>query len=184
MALVTLVVLLAIPVVEIWAAIAVGGLIGGFATVVLLICLSCVGVWTLKRQGIASWKAVVDDLNQGHSPGDKMLDGVIAMLGALLLVIPGFVTAAIGGLLLLPPVRALLRPLILVWMTKRAASAIGRSRMSGVFITNGVDQRGRAYQSTSTFGDVIDSEGWDVEPTSTNGHSLLPGDTRNPRDAH
>ncbi|MGB6058083.1 MAG: FxsA family protein [Microthrixaceae bacterium] len=184
MALTVLVILLAIPVVEIWAALAVAGQVGGFATVLLLMGLSLAGVWMLKRQGVASWRAVAEELTQGRSPGNKMLDGVIAMLGALLLVIPGFVTAAIGVLLLLPPVRAVLRPLVLVWMTKRAAQAASRSRISGVFMTSGVDGYGRVHNRTRTFGDVIDSEGWDVEPEVGHRQPLLPGPTNNSRDSH
>ncbi|MGB3411631.1 MAG: FxsA family protein [Microthrixaceae bacterium] len=184
MALTVLVIFLAIPVVEIWAAFAVAGQVGGFATVLLLMALSFTGVWMLKHQGVASWRAVAEELTQGRSPGTKMLDGVIAMLGALLLVIPGFVTAAFGVLLLLPPVRSVLRPLMLAWMTKRAAQAAGRSRVSGVFMTSGVDGYGRVHSRTTTFGDVIDSEGWDVDSEATSPQPLLPGSTDTSRDAH
>lgn len=182
MALTTLLVLVAIPVVEIWAALSVAGQIGGFLTALLIVALSCAGVWMLKEQGIASWRAVSKELAAGRSPGVQMLDGVLAMLGALLLVVPGFVTATVGILLLLPPVRAVVRPVVLTWMTKRAATAASRSRVSGIFMSSRVDQNGQVHNQTTTFGDVIDAEGWDVDPADFGPQPILPGPNSSSRD--
>ncbi len=182
MALIALLVLLVIPVIEIWAAFAVAGQIGGFLTVLALIGLSVLGVWTLKLQGVASWRTVSKELAEGRSPGTPMLDGLIAMIGAFLLVIPGFVTALAGGLLLLPPVRSLLRPLILAWMTKRIAAASSRSRFGGMIVTSRVDGHGNVHSQAATVGDVIDSEGWDLAPSDFGSNEILPGPSGSSRD--
>lgn len=175
MFLVLLALFLALPFIEIWAAIAVAGQIGGLLTFVLLVAMSALGVVLLKREGATVWRRANAEMSAGRVPTSALLDGVLVLVGGTLLVVPGFVTGVVGLLLLLPPVRSLLRPALLAWMTARAAKAVRGGRMRGVFVNTGVGADGRVYQQTSTFGDVIDSDGWDVTPGSgPDASSTLP----------
>ena len=157
---------LVLPFVEIWAALAVASWIGGLPTFLLLVAMSASGVWVLRRQGASVWRRANAEMAAGRTPTGPLLDGVLVLLGGSLLVVPGFVTGVVGVVLLLPPVRALLRPLMLAWMTRRAARAARSGRLRGVFVNTGVGADGRVYQRSTTFGDVIDSDGWDVTPGS------------------
>lgn len=156
--------LLVLPFIEIWAVFAVAGQIGGLLTLLLLVGMSALGVVLLKREGATVWRRANAEIVAGRPPTGPLLDGVMVLLGGLLLVVPGFVTGVFGLLLLLPPVRALLRPALLAWMTARATRAAKSGRMRGVFVNTGVGADGRVYQRTTSFGEVIDSEGWDVTP--------------------
>ena len=156
--------LLVFPFIELWVALAVAGQIGGLLTLVMLIAMSALGVWVLKRQGASVWRKANAEMAAGRPPTTQLLDGALVLVGGSLLVIPGFITGILGLVLLLPPVRALLRPAMLAWLASRAAKAARSGRMRGVFVNTGVGADGRMYQRTATFGDVIDSDGWDVTP--------------------
>jgi UPF0716 protein FxsA len=176
---------LVLPFVEIWAALAVASWIGGLPTFLLLVAMSASGVWVLRRQGASVWRRANAEMAAGRTPTGPLLDGVLVLLGGTLLVVPGFVTGVVGIVLLLPPVRALLRPLMLAWMTRRAARAARSGRLRGVFVNTGVGADGRVYQRSTTFGDVIDSDGWDVTPGSgPSAGSTLPPSTLPPTSVH
>jgi UPF0716 protein FxsA len=101
--------LLAIPIVEIAVMVQVADWIGTGQMLALLISVSVVGVWIVKRQGVGVLRRIRAELDAGRIPGAHLVDGGLVLLAGMLLVIPGFVTDTIGLLLLLPPVRALVR---------------------------------------------------------------------------
>lgn len=47
-------------------------------------------------------------MSERRAPGPRAVDGLLAFLGAVLLVVPGFLTDVLGAVLLLPPTRALI----------------------------------------------------------------------------
>ena len=101
--------LLCLPFVEIYLAIQVAHQIGGLATIALLVALSASGPWLVKRQGLGVWRRARRRAEAGEIPGREATDGVLLLIAGVLLTVPGFLTAALGLLLLLPPVRALVR---------------------------------------------------------------------------
>src|SRR5262249_26093199 len=107
--------LLAIPIVEIAVMVQVADWIGTGQMLALLISISVVGVWIVKRQGIGVLRRIRAELDAGRIPGAHLVDGGLVLLAGMLLVIPGFVTDSLGILLLLPPVRALVRG----WLRRR-----------------------------------------------------------------
>jgi len=154
---------LVFPFIELWVATAVAGQVGGLATVLLLVGMSASGVWVLKHRGASVWRTANAELAAGRMPTKQLLDGALVFAGGMLLVIPGFITGVLGAVVLLPPVRALLRPAMLAWMTSRATRAATSGRMRGVFVNTDVGADGRIRQTTTTFGEVVDAEGWDVD---------------------
>ncbi len=103
------VLLIAIPIIEIAVAIWVASAVGWLNTIGLLILLSIIGIWVVKRQGLGIMTTLSEGAQRREVPTKKLVDRFLMVLGGVLLVMPGFVTAAIGLLLFLPPVRALIR---------------------------------------------------------------------------
>jgi UPF0716 protein FxsA len=104
-----------IPLVEIYVAVQVGHAVGALDTIGLLIVISIVGAWIARREGFAVIQRVRQRVDQREVPGRELVDGLLILVGGLLLMVPGFVTDGIGLLLLLPPVRAGVR----AWLTRR-----------------------------------------------------------------
>jgi UPF0716 protein FxsA len=102
-------VFIVLPLVEIYVAIQVGHVIGAWNTIGLLLVFSLCGAWLAKRQGFAVIERMRRRLEQNELPGKEIIDGVLVFAAGILMVIPGFVTDAFGLLLLLPPVRTLVR---------------------------------------------------------------------------
>jgi UPF0716 protein FxsA len=104
-----LVLLIAVPLVEIAVMIQVDQWIGALNTIGLLLVVSIGGVFLVKHQGVGVFRRIRGALDAGRVPGPELLDAALLLVAGLLLVIPGFVTDFFGLLLLLPPVRALVR---------------------------------------------------------------------------
>jgi UPF0716 protein FxsA len=113
-------VLLLVPIVEVFAFIGVGLAIGWLLASALLIGTSLPGVPLLRIQGRAALQRVSSALSEHRPPGGAALDGALGFLGCILLVAPGFVTDVLGALLLFPPTRALLRR----WISRRYARRV------------------------------------------------------------
>ena len=94
---------------ELFVVIDVAGAIGVGATILLLILSWPLGAWALKAQGRAAWRRLSAAVAAGRPPGREVLDGVLVLLGGLLLIVPGFISDVLGALALLPPTRALMR---------------------------------------------------------------------------
>jgi UPF0716 protein FxsA len=98
-----------IGVVEISVFVQVGQWIGFLNTVGLLLVVSLLGVWLVKRQGLGVMARIRNQRSAGRIPTTEAFDGALILVAGVLLVIPGFVTDAFGLLLLFPPIRAVVR---------------------------------------------------------------------------
>lgn len=129
--------LLAIPIVELYVIVQVAQEIGVLTAVGALIGISVAGAWLLKQQGVATWRRLQASMARGEIPTKEVTDGALILLGGALLLTPGFVTDAVGLLLLLPPTRA--------WIKGAARRSLGRmaKRRAGVAWTAG----GRVYDT-------------------------------------
>lgn len=114
-------------IVEVAALVAVGSAIGVLWTVLLLLAGSAIGLVLVRSQG----KRVMEGLRSAsrgeRSPGGAVADGVLFAIGSVAMFVPGLVTTVFGILLLLPPTRWALRPLVLLaaarWMPSVATTA-------------------------------------------------------------
>lgn len=93
---------------ELWILLQVGSLIGGWATVGLVMLTGFIGITLLRRQGFQLLMQVQQRMQQGEMPAQEMLEGVCLLFGGLMLLTPGFLTDTLGFLLLLPPSRRVL----------------------------------------------------------------------------
>jgi UPF0716 protein FxsA len=101
--------LLVVPVIELWIILQVSKGLGLGTTLVLLVLISVAGAWLLKQQGVQTWRRLRTTLSRGQIPADEVTDGALILLGGALLMTPGFATDATGLLLLLPPSRAVVK---------------------------------------------------------------------------
>ena len=77
-------------------------------TIFLVMLTAVIGVWLLKRQGVATLTRGMVRLNRGEIPGTEMAEGILLGIAGALLITPGFLTDTVGFLLLFPPTRLLL----------------------------------------------------------------------------
>ena len=127
---VLLVLFIAVPIVELAVILQVGGLIGFWPTVGLLVADSILGSVLMRTQGRAAWRSFNAAIASGRPPAREVLDGVLVIFGGALLLTPGFVTDVAGLLFLLPPTRAVLRRLLVQRFAHRmvVAAASGATR--------------------------------------------------------
>lgn len=96
-----------LAVAELWVIIKVGNHIGALTTLVLIIMLSVVGLNIARAQGIGMLHDMQNKMRNGLDAKKTVPEGMMLMLAAVLLIIPGFITGIAGLLLLIPPVRRL-----------------------------------------------------------------------------
>jgi UPF0716 protein FxsA len=101
------------PLIELFVIIKVGSAIGALDTIALLIAVSVIGAWVVKRQGIQVVRRMQKQLEARQMPTRELIDGALVLFAGVLLIAPGFVSDVLGILLLLPPVRALVRGVVM-----------------------------------------------------------------------
>ncbi len=142
----SLVLLVLWPVAELVVFIKVAEAIGLLDAFLLLIAAVPLGIWALRSQSRSAWRRLSTAVAERRTPTKEVLDGTLVLIGGCLLIVPGFITDALGVLLLFPPTRGLTR-----WIALRAIESrlmIGVVRFS---------TRGRRP-------DDVDSTATDVRP--------------------
>jgi UPF0716 protein FxsA len=138
--------LIGLPVVEVFVFVEVGLAVGWLLATVLLIGISLLGVPLLRVQGRFALERVSLAVSERRPPGRAAIDGALGLLGGMLLVVPGFVTDALGVLLMFPPTRALWRR----WISRRyARRVIGFAAMAGRFASGDRGARPADVESTA-----------------------------------
>jgi UPF0716 protein FxsA len=105
-------VLILVPIAELYVIIQVGEAIGVWPTLLLLLLDAIVGSWLLKHEGRAAWRRFNQALAEKRIPAAEVADGFLVILGGALLIAPGFITDIFGILFLIPPTRALARKVL------------------------------------------------------------------------
>ncbi len=114
MALIILLLFITVPIAEIGLFIQVGGWLGLWPTLGVVILTAVIGTALLRHQGLGALRRVQESLAENRLPVTEMFDGLCLLLAGALLLTPGFLTDALGFTLFIPPLRA------------GAARAIGR----------------------------------------------------------
>lgn len=96
-------------VVEIIALVALGSTIGLGWTLLVLLAGSVVGLWLARREGVRAAQALADAISNRRVPTAELTDGLLIAGSGVLLFVPGIVTDVAGLLLLIPPVRGIVR---------------------------------------------------------------------------
>lgn len=101
--------------------------VGVLWTLALLMGVSVVGAALAKRVGLEVWRRFRATLAAGDVPTGEVFDGVLVLMAAALLVVPGFITDILGLALLFPPVRSLVKWLFWRRMRRRLIEVTERS---------------------------------------------------------
>lgn len=118
MAWIVLLALIALPVLEITLFIATVQSIGFLATLFLVVAAGMLGVFLLRIQGISTAFRIRAQMERGEVPVAAAFDSLCLGLAGILFVIPGFCSDILAIALLLPPVRALLRRMVVSRMSR------------------------------------------------------------------
>ncbi len=100
---------LVVPVVELYIFVQVAGAIGFASTLFWIVAVSIIGAWLVKREGMGALRRANEKVTRGEMPTDELVNGILILFGGALMLTPGFLTDAMGLLLVFPPSRALLR---------------------------------------------------------------------------
>ncbi|HYO86524.1 MAG TPA: FxsA family protein [Dermatophilaceae bacterium] len=119
------IVLLISPIAEIAVIVGVGRVIGSWQTLALLVVVSTIGAWLVRREGSSAWRALRVSLQTGRMPGRELTDAALILVGGTLLLTPGFLTDLVGFALIAPPTRPLARRWLQVIVERRLAQRAG-----------------------------------------------------------
>ena len=102
-----LLLLISIPLIEIYLFIKVGSYLGAFNTISLILITAIIGVIYARYEGFNTLKSGMSQLIKNQLPIYEIVSGAALAFAALLLILPGFATDVLGFLLIFPPTRKL-----------------------------------------------------------------------------
>ncbi|KJY86422.1 exclusion suppressor FxsA [Vibrio neptunius] len=117
-----------VPIIEIGLFISVGGYIGLWPTIALVLITAFVGASLVRSQGLQTLMSVQNRLQQGELPAQQIVEGVMLAVSGVLLLTPGFMTDALGMLVLLPAPRAAMAKFL---MSKMTVQSVGGGFQGG-----------------------------------------------------
>ena len=99
---------IAVPLIEIGLFIQVGGAIGLWPTLLVVLLTAVAGTWLVRSQGLQTIQNLQGSFQNMRNPTEPLVHGAMILLAGALLLTPGFFTDAIGFILLFPPFRLLI----------------------------------------------------------------------------
>ena len=103
-----IILILGIPLVEIYLFIEIGSQIGALNTVLLILVTAIAGIWYARYEGFNTLKSGMSQLVKNEMPLYEIVSGAAIAFAALLLILPGFATDIIGILLIFPVTRKII----------------------------------------------------------------------------
>ena len=97
-----LLLIILIPIIEIYLFIEIGGQIGAFNTISLILVTAFVGVLYARFEGLNTFRSGMSQILKNEVPVYELLSGAALAFAAILLIIPGFATDLIGLLIIFP----------------------------------------------------------------------------------
>ncbi len=108
-----------VPLLELAILIKLGSVIGVWETVWIVVATAVVGASLARRQGVAVLMSIQNDLNAGRMPSQSLMDGLMILVGGIVLLTPGLLTDIAGFFLLVPQTRKLIKLFIQKRIEKR-----------------------------------------------------------------
>ena len=103
-----LILIIGIPIIEIYLFIKIGSQIGAFNTILLIIITAVIGVLYVRYEGFNTLKSGISQLVKNELPVYEIISGATLAFAAFLLILPGFATDLLGILLVIPITRKLI----------------------------------------------------------------------------
>jgi UPF0716 protein FxsA len=158
MALVLLAAFIVVPVIEIALFIEIGGWIGLWPTIGVVIMTAFAGTTLLRLQGLAVLQRVQESVARNEIPVEEVFTGLCLLVAGALLLTPGFFTDALGFLMFVPSFREIARMGVWRWLAQR-----GHVSMSGGPGPSGAHP---GYPGAGPDGPVIEGDYEEVDPRS------------------
>lgn len=108
-----------IPLIEVGLFVLSCKYIGVLPTLIIVLVTGFFGARLAKKEGLEVWRQAQNQLRMRRIPGDELLEGLLVFAGALLLIIPGYLTDVIGLILLIPFIRKRLVKRVRRWLKTR-----------------------------------------------------------------
>ncbi len=126
-----LILFIGVPLIEIAILVKLGTLIGFWPTIFIVIGTGIIGASIAKAQGFAVWRRIQNELQSGNVPAGEMIDGVLILIGGILLLTPGLLTDLSGFLLLIPLSRSWFKQ----WLGKKFRGMARRGETKIIYFT-------------------------------------------------
>ncbi|EKO3419065.1 membrane protein FxsA [Vibrio fluvialis] len=141
-----LILFIAVPVIEIGLFIQVGGVLGLWPTIALVLITAFVGASLVRSQGLHTLMTVQQRMQNGEIPAQQIVEGVMLAVSGVLLLTPGFMTDAMGMLILLPAPRAMLaKYLMSKVVVTNMSSGFQSSQFERDFHSHSSQQHGQTF---------------------------------------
>ena len=141
---------IAVPIIEIALFIQIGGFLGFWVTMLIVILTAIIGTRLVKSQGLNAIKDVQNSFINGGNTANSLINGALILVAGVLLLTPGFFTDLIGLTFLIPSTR--------LWWIKYGTKYF----KNRVLFNAGSYQESQA-ESTSTQQDIIDADYTDLD---------------------
>ena len=115
---------LVVPLIEIYFLIEIGDVIGAGFTIFMVVLTALIGAALVRYQGFTTLARAQAEMLNNRMPAMEVIEGALLLLAGALLLIPGFVSDAMGFLILIPPLR---RTLVSRYLRKRVVPAGGHT---------------------------------------------------------
>lgn len=113
-----------VPIIEISLLIEVGSRIGTANTIMILLLTALIGIYMVKLVGLGVMRRMQQNMNEGVSPAEEMVNGMMLLLAGVLFIIPGFFTDAVGLLMVIPFSRNLIKKIARRMIEKKVSSGV------------------------------------------------------------
>ena len=123
--------LFAVPLLDVVLLVYVATVIGGVATVALVVLTALIGLLLVRAEGRYTLGRLQRRLSAGEAPTDEVLDGALLLVAGAFLLTPGLVTDLLGLLFVLPPTRYVVREALLRWVIVPAIEERSGGLLSG-----------------------------------------------------
>ena len=121
-----------IPAIEIYLLIQIGQAVGGFETFLLIILTGIVGARLARSQGFALLRKIQEEAASGIPSSQTVAEGLLILIGGILLITPGVITDGIGLLFIFPLSRKFMAPQVLRRMERRGSFGGGGVYFGGM----------------------------------------------------
>jgi UPF0716 protein FxsA len=162
-----------VPIVELALLLWVGSWLGAAPTIGLVLGTAVLGSFLAKRQGLAAWRQLQDDLAAGKLPQDALFDGMAVLIAATLLISPGVLSDISGILLMIPACRGPIK----AYLKKRFTRSLGSG--STKFISFGSPFGGSSPGGRASGGSPFSASPFETAPRFDDGEviDVTPSDS-------
>lgn len=108
-----------VPTIELFLLLQLGALVGPIYTFLLVVVTGLIGSWLARMEGWSLLGQLKDDLQKGIPPASRLAEGVLVLVGGVLLVTPGVLTDLFGFALMFPLSRRFMAPRLLRYLGNR-----------------------------------------------------------------